>query len=43
MTIEELEAMVTQQLELLKGNLKEINVFFYHMVAQSVQENVWVR
>ena len=39
-TIEELEAMVTQQLEVLKGNLGALNVFFCHMVAQSGQENV---
>ena len=41
-TIEELEAMVTQQLEVLKSNLGAVNVFFCHMVAQSGQENVWV-
>ena len=41
-TIEELEAMVTQQLEVLKSHLGAVNMFFCHMVAQSGQENVWV-
>ena len=35
--------MVTQQLELLKDNLKEVNVFFDKlMVADGGQENAWV-
>ena len=41
-TIEELKAVVTEELQVLKGHLGTVNGFFDHMVAYPGGENVWV-
>ena len=41
-TIEELKAVVTEELQVLKGHLGTVNGFFDHMVVYPGGENVWV-